>query len=219
MEQQEIVFENADFAREVFGPENLHLDIVSRMTGVSVSSRGCELSISGEDPVMVSLARGFFTQIYGLVRAGHRFFGRDIEQGLGIMLRDPATPLAVYYKEAQFAVSPRKSVAPKTVVQREYLHALRESDLTLGVGPAGTGKTYLAVAVGVSFFVLRLTRSASAPPSGASTPCGSREHTMTRESASALWVVWVTCQMTAHSSRSEERRVGKECRSRWSPYH
>lgn len=153
MEQQEIVFENADFAREVFGPENLHLDIVSRMTGVSVSSRGCELSISGEDPVMVSLARGFFTQIYGLVRAGHRFFGRDIEQGLGIMLRDPATPLAVYYKEAQFAVSPRKSVAPKTVVQREYLHALRESDLTLGVGPAGTGKTYLAVAVGVSFFL------------------------------------------------------------------
>ena len=113
MEQQEIVFENADFAREVFGPENLHLDIVSHMTGVSISSRGCELSISGEDPVMVSLARGFFTQIYGLVRAGHRFFGRDIEQGLGIMLRDPATPLAVYYKEAQFAVSPRKSVAPK----------------------------------------------------------------------------------------------------------
>ncbi len=54
--------------------------------------------------------------------------------------------------EALFTVSPRKTVCPKTVTQREYLHAMRELDLTLGIGRPD-GKTYLAVAVGVSLFL------------------------------------------------------------------
>jgi len=153
MEIQEIAFENMEFAREVFGPGNAHLESVSAMTGARVESRGNELSISGEDPVMVGLVCRYFAQIYELVRGGHQLFERDIEQSLRIMLRDPSTPLKSYYQEALFAVSPRKTVSPKTVTQREYLHALRELDLTLGIGPAGTGKTYLAVAVGVSLFL------------------------------------------------------------------
>ena len=153
MEIQDIAFENMDFAREVFGPGNAHLQSVSAMTGVRVESRGNALFLSGDDPVMVGLVCRYFAQIYDLVRGGHQLFERDIEQSLRIMLRDPSTPLKSYYQEALFAVSPRKSVCPKTVTQREYLHALRELDLTLGIGPAGTGKTYLAVAVGVSLFL------------------------------------------------------------------
>jgi phosphate starvation-inducible PhoH-like protein len=153
MEIQEISFENADFAREVFGPGNAYLDTVATMTGVRVESRGNALSIFGEDPLMVGLVCRYFAQIYDLVRGGQQLFERDIEQSLRIMLRDPSTPLKSYYQEALFAVSSRKSVSPKTVTQREYLHAMRELDLTLGIGPAGTGKTYLAVAVGVSLFL------------------------------------------------------------------
>ncbi len=153
MEIQEIAFENMDFAREVFGPGNAHLETVSGLTGVGVESRGNTLSISGADADMVALVGRYFAQIYDLVRGGHQIFDRDIEQSLRIMLRDPSTPLKKYYQEALFAVSPRKTVCPKTVTQREYLHAMREMDLTLGVGPAGTGKTYLAVAVGVSLFL------------------------------------------------------------------
>ena len=153
MEMQEIAFENADFAREVFGPGNAHLDTVAGMTGVKVESRGNTVSISGDDSLMVGLVGRYLAQVYDLVRGGHQLFERDIEQSLRIMLRDPSTPLKSYYEEALFTVSPRKTVCPKTVTQREYLHALRELDLTLGIGPAGTGKTYLAVAVGVSMFL------------------------------------------------------------------
>lgn len=153
MQMQDITFENMDFAREVFGPGNAHLDTVAAMTGLKVESRGNTVFISGEDPLMVGLASRYFAQVYELVRGGHQLFERDIEQSLRIMLRDPSTPLKSYYQEALFAVSPRKTVCPKTVTQREYLHALRELDLTLGIGPAGTGKTYLAVAVGVSMFL------------------------------------------------------------------
>ncbi|MDP3428818.1 MAG: PhoH family protein, partial [Desulfomicrobium sp.] len=153
MEMQEIAFENMDFAREVFGPGNAHLDTVAGMTGVKVESRGNEVLISGEDSLMVGMVCRYFAQIYDLVRSGHQLFERDIEQSLRIMLRDPSTSLKSYYQEALFVVSPRKTVCPKTVTQREYLHALRELDLTLGIGPAGTGKTYLAVAVGVSMFL------------------------------------------------------------------
>ncbi len=153
MEYREITFENADFAREVFGPGNAHLDSVAQATGLRVESRGNEVGVSGEDRIMVDLVCRFLAQIYDLVRSGHKLFDRDIEQSLRIMLRDPSTPLKAYYQESLFAVSPRKTICPKTVTQREYLHALRELDLTLGVGPAGTGKTYLAVAVGVSLFL------------------------------------------------------------------
>lgn len=153
MNHQEIVFDNSDFAREVFGPGNAHLETVAAVTGVRVESRGNELSISGEDPLMVDLLCRFFAQIYDLVRTGQQLFERDIDQSLRIMLRDPKTPLKVYYQESLFAVSSRKTVCPKTVTQREYLHAMREVDLTMGIGPAGTGKTYLAVAVGVSLFL------------------------------------------------------------------
>lgn len=153
MESQDLTFDNTDFAREVFGPGNAHLDTVSGLTGVRIESRGNQLSLSAEDGDMVGLVGRYFVQIYDLVRGGHQLFDRDIEQSLRIMLRDPATPLKRYYQDALFAVSPRKTVCPKTVTQREYLQALREEDLTLGVGPAGTGKTYLAVAVGVSLFL------------------------------------------------------------------
>jgi phosphate starvation-inducible PhoH-like protein len=115
MEYQEIVFENADFAREVFGPGNAHLESVARVTGVGVESRGNEVGVSGEDRIMVDLVCRFLAQVYDLVRSGHKLFDRDIEQGLRIMLRDPSTPLKAYYQDALFAVSPRKTVCPKTV--------------------------------------------------------------------------------------------------------
>jgi phosphate starvation-inducible PhoH-like protein len=153
MESKDITFENPDFARDVFGPGNAHLQTVAAMTGTRVESRGSELTVFGDDPIMVDLVCRYFVQIYDLVRGGQQLFDRDIEQSLRIMLRDPSTPLKRYYQDELFTVSPRKTVCPKTVTQREYLHAMRELDLTLGIGPAGTGKTYLAVAVGVSLFL------------------------------------------------------------------
>lgn len=153
MNEQDICFDNTEFAREIFGPGNAHLETVARMTGTRVDSRGNAVCVAGDDALMVDLVRRYFVQMYDVVRAGHQLFDRDVEQSLRMLLRDPSTPLKQYYRDEQFAVSPRKTICPKTVTQREYLHALKNSDLTLGVGPAGTGKTYLAVAVAVSFFL------------------------------------------------------------------
>lgn len=153
MKHQDIHFENADFACQLFGPGNAHLDLVAQITGVRLESRGSCLSISGQDEHMLALVSRFFAQAYALIRAGHKLFARDVEEGLRIILRDPDASLEKYYREAAFSISPRKTICPRTVTQREYLHALRTKDLTLGIGPAGTGKTYLAVAVGVSYFL------------------------------------------------------------------
>ncbi|MBZ4648732.1 MAG: PhoH family protein [Desulfomicrobiaceae bacterium] len=151
--EREIRFGDADVAREVCGPGGAFLETVAGMTGLSVSSVGATVRLAGEDTIMVDVVAEFFAQVADLVRAGYRLFDRDVEQGLRLMLRDPKARLAQYYRESVFVVSSRKSVMPKTGRQREYIHALRESDLTLGIGPAGTGKTYLAVAVGVWFFL------------------------------------------------------------------
>ena len=106
MESRDITFENPDFAREVFGPGNAHLETVSTMTGVRVESRGSELTVFGDDIIMVELVCRYFAQIYDLVRGGHQLFDRDVEQSLRIMLRDPSTPLKKYYQDELFTVSP-----------------------------------------------------------------------------------------------------------------
>jgi len=153
MEEREVELGDGDVAREVVGPGGAFLDVVAGMTGVSLTSRGAAVVVRGEDPIMLDLVEDFVLQVAELVRSGYRLFDRDIEHGLRLMLREPGARLAQFYRESVFAVSPRKSIMPKTAHQRDYIHALRHCDLTLGIGPAGTGKTYLAVAVGVWFFV------------------------------------------------------------------
>ncbi len=151
--EREIKLGDAEVAREVGGPGGAFLEMVAGMTGLAISSRGTTVCLSGDDPIMIDVVAAFFAQVAEVVRGGYRLFDRDIEQGLRLLLRDPQARLIQYYRDSAFVVSGRKSVMPKTARQREYIQALRESDLTLGIGPAGTGKTYLAVAVGVGLFL------------------------------------------------------------------
>ncbi len=128
--------------------------MVADRSGAAIGARGLSLTIEGEDAPR-ALAANLLTQLYALLKAGHPLHPRDIEYALGMLERNPDTDLAKIFRDAVFVVSPRRTITPKTLSQRDYVAALREGDMTFAVGPAGTGKTYLAVAVALSLLLAK----------------------------------------------------------------
>jgi phosphate starvation-inducible protein PhoH and related proteins len=111
--------------------------------------------LKSEDKPEADLAGSILVQLYGLLKTGRRIYPQDVDYAVRLVEADPSRDLVKALVEDQFIVSPRKTVAPKTLGQREYLSAMRNHDLVFGVGPAGTGKTYLAVAMAVSMLMAR----------------------------------------------------------------
>ncbi len=95
------------------------------------------------------------SQLYSLLKSGIVLHPRDLPHAYGVLRHDPGADLKTLFQDTVFIASPRKSITPKTLTQREYVAALREVELTFAVGPAGTGKTYLAVAMALSMLLAK----------------------------------------------------------------
>ncbi|MBU1001683.1 MAG: PhoH family protein [Proteobacteria bacterium] len=148
-------FEDYELARELFGPQDANLAAVAKGTRVRVESRGNKVFLQGADEDGLNRAANALVQLYAHVKAGHPVFPSDVDHAMGILGSDPGAQLKEVFRDEIFVVSPKKQIGPKTLGQRDYLQAIRDSDLTFGIGPAGTGKTYLAVAMAVSSLLAR----------------------------------------------------------------
>ena len=153
--ERKLEFQNPDLARDLFGPQEQNLNRIERLTGVDISSRGTSLALKSGDREGVDLTAELLAQLYGLLQSGHKLHPRDFDHALTALKADPGLDLRSLFCDTVFAVSPKKTVSPKSLNQREYLSAIRTSDLVFGIGPAGTGKTYLAVAMAVSALMQR----------------------------------------------------------------
>ena len=152
--ERTLAFDDATLANVLFGPQNAHLRLIADRAGVSLGSRGLSVTISGDDST-VRLTENLLGQLYALLKAGHVLHPRDISYAVAMLRRDASVDIAKVFRDAVFVVSPRRTISPKTLSQRDYVAALRESDMTFAVGPAGTGKTYLAVAVALSLLLAK----------------------------------------------------------------
>ena len=148
-----LTFEDIASARELFGPQEKNLRYIMTKTGVDIQTRSSSVFLSCEDEDQTELVRSCLTQLYEVVRSGHRIYSHDVDSALRVLAREPKTSLLAFFRDNHFVVSPKKTISPRTITQREYLSSIRKNDLTFGIGPAGTGKTYLAVAVAVSAFL------------------------------------------------------------------
>lgn len=141
--------DNTHAARSLMGERGVHLKQLERATETSISTRGSRLSITGK-PDAVRLAVRAINQLYGLAEKGYAIFAEDIRKTLDMLHEDSSTEVEkVFMDTISIPASPRP-VAPKTKGQKIYVEAIRSNTVTFGVGPAGTGKTYLAVAMAVS---------------------------------------------------------------------
>ena len=110
-------------------------------------------------PPNVSRAENILEDYVALVREGHVFNNGDLNSYLRVCTDDPEVSLRALVSSGKQRNFGKKVLAPKTVNQRRYLEAIERNDLVFGIGPAGTGKTYLAVAMAVSALMTkRVTR-------------------------------------------------------------
>ncbi len=149
MFEKEIEFQENSIVRELFGPQDAHIKRLRDTLGVAIQTRGSRLNVQAEDREQLNTACKCLIQIYELLRSGDAFFEGDLDDALRLLERNPGVDLRQLFQDAAFAVSPKKTISPKTFRQRAYLRLIRDKELTFGIGPAGTGKTYLAVAMAV----------------------------------------------------------------------
>ncbi len=136
------------------GPQGALLGTVARESGVDVSLRGNVIYLSGSEGDVV-VARRFLSDAAELVSRGYEIGPDDVARSLASLRRDPAASLTQLLDEVIIVSPRRKPVAPKGVAQRRYIEMIRTHDLTFGIGPAGTGKTYLAMAMATSALLQR----------------------------------------------------------------
>jgi len=125
--------------------------------GVSIESRGNSVSVVCEDSDCYKgdLAGQVLSQLYAMLKAGKSIYPQDVDFACRVLERRPSANVSEVFKDDVYATSGKRTIAPKSLNQRVYLDAIRESDMSFGIGPAGTGKTYLAVAMAVGALMRR----------------------------------------------------------------
>ena len=149
--ERRIEFDDSQLARDLFGPQNAHIALIAGKSGARLETRGSTVILRADSEETLSHVANVLVQLYGLLRQGKPIYPADVEGALSVLAREPEASLQRVYREESLIISPKKTIAPRSATQRDYLAAIRSHDLVFGIGPAGTGKTYLAVAMGVGF--------------------------------------------------------------------
>ncbi len=145
-------FDDNRLAQELFGPDGSHLKIIEKHLPAQLLVRGGEVTVQGEEET-VKLARRILTQLYLLLQRGHPVVDHDVDRAIKILSHDPHASLSDIFLDSITIPAKKKVVFPRTPGQKKYVSTILSHDLVFGIGPAGTGKTYLAMAMAVAAFL------------------------------------------------------------------
>jgi phosphate starvation-inducible protein PhoH and related proteins len=116
---------------------------------VQAHARGNEVRLVGSAE-SVAVARNVLEQLYGVIRSGRPVHARDVREAIGMVSQQPGVDLQEVYEDVLSAVGSRRQIRAKNLSQRQYINVIRSHDIAIAVGPAGTGKTYLAMAMAIA---------------------------------------------------------------------
>ena len=146
----EFVAADQQLANLLFGRQNRHLKLIERYLGVRIGSVGNRLTLEG-DPPQVQLAIRLCEELYSLLKEGYPLYPTDFDYASRILSTDSKISLRDIFLDTVLISARNKVIAPKSLAQKSYIDAMRKYDVVFGVGPAGTGKTYLAMAMAVAY--------------------------------------------------------------------
>jgi phosphate starvation-inducible PhoH-like protein len=132
----------------LFGVHDQNIKYLESLLDVRIDARGQDVSIDG-DPADVETAQSILEDFSDLFKEGKHFTDKELREAFAQIAEDRAFSLRDYFTKARFNPAGKKQVAPKSANQRKYIQAIQEKDVVFGIGVAGTGKTYLAVAMAV----------------------------------------------------------------------
>ncbi|MFT7623541.1 MAG: phosphate starvation-inducible PhoH-like protein [Myxococcota bacterium] len=142
-------FEDLKVIRALCGVNEANVRLLQRRVGVTMSIRGGEVVIRG-DEFAVDLGEAVWTQLYNVSRKGHPVYKPDLIRAIDMLSADRNASLESVWLDTVLIHGSKTRIAPKNVNQKAYVEAIRSQDVVFGVGPAGTGKTYLAMAMAVA---------------------------------------------------------------------
>ena len=132
----------------LFGVHDQNIKYLESLLDVRIDARGQDVSIDG-DPADVETAQRILEDFSDLFKEGKQFTDKELREAFAQIAEDRAFSLRDYFTKTRFNPAGKKQVAPKSVNQRKYIQAIQDNDVVFGIGVAGTGKTYLAVAMAV----------------------------------------------------------------------
>lgn len=152
MFEQIINVDRMEQAVSLFGSFDENIRQIEREFSVSVVSRGSELKVTGEEPENVQKGVRAVNGLLTLINRGEALSNQNVRYVLSLVNDGNEDKLEQMAADCVCITSKGKPVKPKTLGQKKYIETIRKNTITLGVGPAGTGKTYLAVAMAVTAF-------------------------------------------------------------------
>ena len=138
----------------LFGSYDENLKHLEAQFNVRTRTSGHEVIVEGE-PADVARAERVLEQISALVQGGYKLGRGDVKTAAQLVAQDEGIELGDYFLRGAARTSGKRQVMPKSVNQRRYLDAIEQHDIVFGIGPAGTGKTYLAMAQAVAFLLAK----------------------------------------------------------------
>ncbi|MEE4166454.1 MAG: PhoH family protein [Desulfocapsaceae bacterium] len=155
---RELNFESNEQANALFGDLNKNIQVLENGTNARIRVRGTSVKITGAGHE-VQIAANLLEQLYELIGTGYPVYSSDVAFGLKILQSKPSARLDRIFLDKVFVTTRNRIISPKTPNQKNYIDAIRNNDIVFGIGPAGTGKTYLAVAMAVSALANNQVRS------------------------------------------------------------
>ena len=134
------------------GEHNAHLRVIEKKIGVSVNVRGNEIYLQG-GYWEIELAEKTLKQLYDLLKQDFPIFENDVGFAIRVLSSDQSVDLKEIFTDKVYIASNKKVIYPKSINQKDYIDSIRRYDIVLGIGPAGTGKTYLAMAMAMASLI------------------------------------------------------------------
>ncbi|CAM9888551.1 unnamed protein product, partial [Discosporangium mesarthrocarpum] len=146
--RESLVFDDNGMAVALYGDGEQTLRLIERSIGVAIHARGNELGVEGEVD-RVALALRVLQELYGQIERGQAVRNTDVRHVIRMLSDEPDVQLDDVYENILQRGS-RRVIRAKNLAQRRYVDSIRKHDVAIAVGPAGTGKTYLAMAMAVA---------------------------------------------------------------------
>ena len=149
LDGKRVTFDDNELARSLFGERNGNLQLIEKALNIAINIRGNDLMLQGEPPEL-EMAENLLNQLYGLIKEGYPIYQRDVDYSIRILGGDHKAQLKPIFLDRVYIPSKKRTITPKSINQKIYIDSIRENDIVFGIGPAGTGKTYLAMAMAIS---------------------------------------------------------------------
>jgi phosphate starvation-inducible protein PhoH and related proteins len=150
----QFIVANEESVPSLFGELDKNLRLIEELYGVQLSARGSKVLIEGEEKA-VSRVHRLFQQLSSMISEGVITHKEDVSSAIRAFSADPSASLKDIFQETIPVSHRKRQVAAKNETQRKYIEAIKQYDIVFGIGPAGTGKTYLAMAMAVSALLRR----------------------------------------------------------------